>query len=180
MSSKVRLRGQALKDANHAISILREKGLYSGKAARGQPTRYALSQIKKYEDVVRGRASVVTAPSRSAAKQAAGKSLQTKGRKVVVPVNKAAGEKARFSKTSNEINKYGINRELRKYRRTVGKFRSTDPQIPGATYILPAYRGQRLIERRWTSKVQMTRDMSVASFATWVDWENYVEIEEPI
>lgn len=45
-----------------ALKKLREKGLYTPKDARAAPTKYGRSMIRKYRDVLDGRATVITIP----------------------------------------------------------------------------------------------------------------------
>lgn len=92
MTTKKGLSGQELKAFRSKVSKLKAKGLVGKRVdARSQkPTRYMREQVAKFNDVLEGRAKVVTAPSRADARRFGaqfdeGRGNMSKGRKVVVP-----------------------------------------------------------------------------------------------
>jgi hypothetical protein len=147
-----RLSGQALKDANHAISKLRKAGLYSGKKAIGQPTKYALNLIKKFSDVVKGLAKPVKVSRKT--KEAYEKTFKTHGDKVIVPVKPQNSEIVRVVKSKqkgvpDEIRVYGDQLSGARYSRTLtaripgksDKLRSQEG--PGVFFLVPIRRGKK-------------------------------------
>lgn len=95
MSSKKSDRAQY----QSGLKKLREVGLYTGKAdARKKPSPYLKSILKKYSDVLSGKAIVVE--NKAAAKLYKG-TFRTSGDLVIIP--KAKGEKIYASKKTGEI-----------------------------------------------------------------------------
>jgi hypothetical protein len=86
------------------LKFLKIKGLYNGDL-RKKPTRYALSQIKKYEGVLSGREKVITAPSRKIAKEISNNFPETtrfKGKKIIARTMHPS-EKVFYSKKEKTI-----------------------------------------------------------------------------
>lgn len=156
------------------IAKLKAKGLVSKRVdARTQkPTRHMREQVKKFSDVLSGKATVVHTPKRAQAKEFAEK-FRVKGKSVVVPTRK--GEKLTYSKTYNDI--------------------SASQKVGGKTvhrYIAPKGATKRKLKGNliYTIPVGNTRQ----SFDTWDDlvlfmepyennpknpykkWQDYVEI----
>ena len=100
--SSSKLSASQLRKFRSDVAKLKEKGLVSARVdARSQkPTRHMREQVKKYSDVLSGRAKVVHTPKRSQAKQYAD-AFRVKGNAVVIPVEK--GETVRYSPKSNKI-----------------------------------------------------------------------------
>lgn len=101
MSSK-KLSGRQLQKFRSDVAKLKAKGLVSKRVdARSQkPTRYMRSQVKRFDEVLSGKAQVVHVPKRAAAKEF-GARFDTKGRSIIVPNTK--GEKLRYAPKRKEI-----------------------------------------------------------------------------
>lgn len=91
-SNRPNLHGQALKDAKHKIAVLKKKGIFSKRTdARKAPSRYALAKVKKFSDVLEGRAIAVPAKPAIRSKYEregffeAGSELRKVGRFIVAP-----------------------------------------------------------------------------------------------
>lgn len=165
-----RLAGQALKEANSAISKLRKAGLYHGKKAIGQPTAYALRQVKKFSDVITGLAKAVTVTRET--KKAYGDKFRTKGNKLVVPVKKENSEIVRVVKSkvkgaADELRVYGESVSGARYSRSIkSRKKGIGPdkphrdfmrkqEGPGVLFLVPMAR--RKGRRRWTSYSRFDR-----------------------
>lgn len=103
-------KGMSSKEQNRRqradLARLKKLGLYRGNA-RKNPTRYGKSLIKKYADVLAGKAAVVKAPSKAAARayrdegSKAPGTVRVSGDRIVVP--KLRGEKLRYDKKRKEV-----------------------------------------------------------------------------
>jgi hypothetical protein len=116
-----RLSGQALKDVNHGLAKLRKLGLYNGKAARGQPTAYGKSLLKRFADVISGTAAVVKVPkaSRATVKTEYAGQLDFARGKLIVPKNPLNAERVRFSRTTEQVTVTGTGPTGRTYHKTI-------------------------------------------------------------
>lgn len=85
-----------LKQARIALKKLRELGLYTGDL-RKKPTKSALSKIKKYDDVLSGKAVVVQPKNPARFKNI----FEVRGKSVIVPRRK--GERISIDKKTGEI-----------------------------------------------------------------------------
>jgi len=183
MSSK-KLSGGQLRNFRSQVAKLKSLGLVSARVdARAQkPTRYMRKQVETYGDVLAGRAKVVKAKSRSAAKAAAGEQFRQKGRAVVVPVQNKA-DRVRLTK-SGEIRSYGtengrkVTRVLRTRQLDLYD-RSTYPRGTGILYRMPFGKGPKAyrisfddVDELFAFMFQYESDPK----NPYNDWQKFVEI----
>lgn len=95
-------RQPGIREFRSAVAKLKDKGLVSKRVdARSQkPTRYMREQVRKFSDVLEGRAAVIHTPKRSQA-VALEDVFKRKGKAVVVPKEK--GERIHYSPTTGKI-----------------------------------------------------------------------------
>jgi hypothetical protein len=184
MSKTSRTKAQAARDKK-ALQTLKNTGLYNGKIdLRKAPTPYQKGQIRKFADVIAGKASVVRPKNPSAYR---GKFV-TKGDKVIVP--RAKGERIGLSKTGKITRTRKTPRGPRKA--TVIPVGPPKPGrgIPPApppgkalVYYLPFRRGRG--KGQTTQWMRFTYDKLVNFFLEYDlddeqtrDWLRYLEIEE--
>lgn len=174
-----KLTGAQLKKAKSDLAKLKKLGLYGGDA-RKQPTRYAREQIKKYNDVLEGRAKVVTLPKRGTAREYT-EVFQTKNRRVVIPARK--GEKFFYNKKSGEI--FSYNTEYgHKIKRIFPKTPLTEksaaalPKGKNIRFAIPIGSGEGTRRMRFTTYKELADYMSSDSLKGYNKWQRYVEIEE--
>jgi len=186
MPSK-KLSGSQLKSFRSDVAKLKSKGLVSKyKDARKQaPTRYMREQVKKYSDVLAGKAQVVHVPRTKQAKQFADK-FRTKGKTVVIPIEQ--GERVHYDKRANEM--IGVRRvQGRKVRKayTSGKMEDVIrlPELKrGQLYQIEFANGQTW---RFDSKADLVAFMYPYEHpeqkpnqkykrTPWRTWKQYVQI----
>ena len=184
------LTGQALKDVNASISKLRKLGLYSGKAARGQPTRYALTKVKQFAGVINGTASVVTIP------KADTREVKTKFKgvfdyvknKLIVPKQPLNAETVRYDKTEKTVKIFGVGTGGKKYRKVAGEpDAASGPQKPKKsrkkykkTYqvVIPGVFSSQTFDSEKRLRAFMQRyDLRRGSTVSWLPYIQTVEIE---
>ncbi len=117
MPSKNKSSRQGRQASRAALKKLKAAGLYTGKLPRGKPSEYQQRIIRKFDDVVKGRAAVVKPKDPKSYKTI----FQVAGDKVIVP--KGKGEKIKLSKSGL------IQRERKGPRgeKIVGTFRRMKP-----------------------------------------------------
>jgi hypothetical protein len=141
------------------LSRLKKRGLYKPKNTRKAPTRYGLSLLKKFSDVLTGKASVVTVKEKrrkgykAAKKYAHGETkpgtVRVVRNKIIVPTSK--GERATYSKKRGEIlvsrkvgKEFFVRTPFPKSIHTINDVRS---QLrPGDRISVPFNRGSRGVE----------------------------------
>lgn len=168
------------KKQHSALKKLRASGLYSGKIPRGKLTKYQAGLVKKYDDVVKGKATVV----RPKNPKDYGRIYRTSGDKVIVPKNK--GEKIAVNKRGNiERTRKGPRGE--KIKSTA--HRSKPGELPPETtkrvqYAIPFARklGKNKYRLEW---VRFPTRESLAAFMAeyekagrYQDWTNFVFEEQ--
>lgn len=122
----------------NSLKQLKKLGLYNPQNSRKAPTRYAKSLIKKYNDVLSGKAEVISIP------KAAAKNLKTEfkivvgKKKAVAVVPKAAGTKAKYSKKLGTVVRNIGRYNLRPYPDKMVLLRGQFPELK---------RGERLAIR---------------------------------
>jgi hypothetical protein len=119
------------------LKKLREKGLYSPKDARSKPTKYALSMLRKYRDVLEGRAAVLTIPKSKKTKgwKAArdnadpGLGVYSVRNKLIVP--KSEGEKISWSpkKKTYRVSRWSGDKTTRYVREPINRKISNPDQL---------------------------------------------------
>jgi len=85
-----RIRGQALREFRHSVSILKRKGLTSKKvdARRQRATRYMLAKVKSLADVIAGKAAGVRR-SRAIAREYKEAGFKVVNNRVILPADQA-------------------------------------------------------------------------------------------
>lgn len=169
------------KKQSAALKKLRVAGLYTGKLPRGKPSKYQQSLIKKFDAVIKGKATVVEPKG---AKDYRG-IYQVSGKKVVVP--KGKGEKIKVSKTGNIVRE----RKGPRGEKITGTLRrhklGTTPAKPApqrrVQYAIPfarkvAHNRYRLEWHRFPSWESLATFMSEYEKERYPDWKNFVFEEE--
>ena len=164
-----------------ALKKLKGAGLYSGKLPRGKLTDYQQKLVKRFDDVVKGRAAVVQ-PKRPADYKAA---FDVKGKHVIVPKNK--GEKIKVNKSGNVVRE----RKGPRGEKITGTFKRRPPgQIPPAPpparrvqYAIPFARKlgpgrYRLEWARFPTYDKLANFMKTYEPSQYPDWPNFVFEEE--
>lgn len=158
------------------VAKLKAKGLVSSKVdARAQkPTRHMLNQVKRFDDVLTGRAQVVHTPKRSQAKAFAER-FDVKGNSVVVPVPKR-GKTGKLTYSA----KHG---EIHKTTRGPKGQRHTTTYRPNPMNVRDLPRGDNLhyqIEHGGTWTFDDISDlenfMRSAEHSGWKNWAEYVQV----
>lgn len=106
MANRKTSSGQAsIREFRSAVAKLKAAGLVSHRvdARSQQPTRYMRGQVKKFADVLTGKAKVVEAPKRSdlSAYKEGGRYI-VKGKRVVIPTTDKS-ERLRFDKKTKTV-----------------------------------------------------------------------------
>lgn len=139
------------------LKKLREKGLYTPKDARAKPTKYALSMLRKYRDVLDGKAAVLTIPKTKKSKgwkvakdnADPGLGVYAVRNKLVVPKNE--GEKITWSgkKKTYRVSRWSSDKSTQYIREPINR-KITNPQqiklLPGQRISIPFNRPGRGIE----------------------------------
>jgi hypothetical protein len=177
MSSKT-LSASQLKKFRSDVAKLKSKGLVSARVdARAQkPTRHMREQVKKFEDVLSGRAKVVHTPKRSQAKEYAD-AFRVKGKSVVVPVEK--GETVRFNKSSGKIvgtrRAYGKTIKKEYYTKRLDSVKDL-PQGKGILYSVPLGNGLRSFDDL-DDLANFMFPYETQARNPYLDWQKYVIVE---
>lgn len=164
-----------------ALKKLKGAGLYSGKLPRGKLTDYQQKLVRRFDDVVKGRAAVVQ-PKNPKDYSAA---FDVKGKHVIVP--KGKGEKIKVNKSGN------VTRERKGPRgeKITGTFKRRKPgEIPPAPppqrrvqYAIPFARKlgknrYRLEWKRFPTYDTLAAFMREYEPERYPDWPNFVFEEE--
>lgn len=173
--------GPNLKKFRSDVSKLRGVGLVSKRVdARSQtPTRYMKGIVKKFNDVLEGRAQAVKVP-RAVAKDYSA-AYKTKGSRVVVPVEK--GERARYRKKDAAIvghrTGYAPGETIDKIFTRAGKTEFPETLPPGHVYSIPLGSGVRSFDTFSDAVLFMTPyETGPHSYrGSLGDWKNYLYIE---
>lgn len=135
MPSKKPTRDQ-VKSFRSAVARLKEKGLVSKRvdARKQRYTKYMRGQVRKYGDVLQGKAAVVSVPKRQQAMEYE-TFFRRKGKKIVVP--KDEGERVYWNKREQRIE--GVSRKYgRKVKRHFLKLKfSSDEDLRAVAGKLP-------------------------------------------
>lgn len=180
MSNK-RLTGSQAKEFRSAVAKLKAQGLVSKRIdARSQkPTRYMQGQVKKYQDVLEGKAKAVKLPKRSDAKAYA-ETLRTKGRTVVVPVSSKT-ERVQYDKKSGEIYS-NVQENGMKFRKTLRTRQldiydiNTYPRGDNIKYRMPFGNGARFTFDTPEDLFAFMFQYESKPKNPFRDWQKYVEI----
>lgn len=135
-------RKKDLAQVKKQLAILKKKGLYTPKAPRAKPTRYAKSLLKKYSDVVAGKSFVVKADKAALSKLA--DTYRTAHGRVIIP---AQGTNVRptITKSGEVVRKMSIAGRKYKFRPVaMGPDGMIEPIGPNQSYSVPIREGNRL------------------------------------
>ncbi len=148
-------RSADLAQVKKSLKILRDKGLYEPKNARAKPTRYGKSLIKKFGDVVKGKAFVLSAKPEALAKLKADQYRMSHG-KVVIPAQ-GTNVRPRISKTGDVIRRQTIGKAT--YRMRPARFRNGEVEDITAfqSYRFPVRHGNRVAWHNERSKAELMR-----------------------
>jgi len=176
--SSTKLTASQLRKFRSDVAKLKEKGLVSKRIdARSQkPTRHMLSQVKKFNDVLTGKAQVVHAPSRAKAK-AYSDAFRTKGKSIVVPIEK--GEHVRYAPKSDKIigTRRAYGKVLKKeYTQQPMEGIKSLPSGKGIIYSVPLGNGLRSFDDI-DDLANFMFPYETAERNPYLDWQRYVIIE---
>lgn len=132
-----------LAQVRKSLAVLRKKGLYNPANARKKPTKYAISLIKKFSDVVRGRADVVKADKETIKKLK--EDYRTKSGRVVIE-RPSFSSGVRINRKTREI-EHTIRQGNRVYVTRPANVSSVEdlPELGrGETYVVPFMAGRKL------------------------------------
>lgn len=173
------LTGSQLRKFRSEVARLKALGLVSKRIdARSQkPTRYMREQVKKFSDVLAGKAKVVHVPKRIDAKRFED-IFRVKGKNVVVPVSK--GEKApRYIKKTGEIQGY-VERNGQKYVKLYANRERLNPSDfptgPNILYRIPFGGGGSAFTFDDVNELFKFMQPYEQGRNPYKDWQRYVEI----
>jgi len=186
MPSKSRSSGQGsrgdIRKFRSDVSKLKSLGLVSKRVdARSQkPTRYMREQVKKFGDVLEGRAKVVHVP-RKVAKEYS-EAYRAKSGRVVVPAEK--GETLFYDKKNNRVvaTRKGYEPKQRLRREFLKSGEITMPLPEGYAYVIPLGSGEQRFDT-WEDAVlfmtpyETARPNGGAYRGALGDWRKYLIIE---
>ncbi len=171
-----KLTSSQLKQFRSDVAKLKKKGLVSGRVdARSQkPTRYMLEQVKKYDDVLKGKSTVVSTKKRKKAKEYSDR-FKTKFDKVVVP--KEPGERIRYSKKDDTIIGTSVRdgKKIRK-RYSKGELEDLEKLPPGYIYRIQFGGGQIFSFDDKTDLIEFMHPYEVNPKNPFRNWKKYVEV----
>lgn len=179
MSSK-KLTNAQLKKFRSDVAKLKAKGLVSAKvdARKQAPTKYMKSQVKKFTDVLEGKAKVAHVPKRADAKAFAEK-FRVKGKSVIIPAKPdehiAYSKKNKaFSATRRTKSGKKITREI--YSQSPSKSRPPS-NAKNVLYVIPLGNNgeQRQSFDSWEDLVLFMEPYETKK-NPYKDWEEHVEI----
>lgn len=172
-------RKRDLAQVKKSLSILKSKGLYKPENARAKPTRYGLSLLKKYSDVVAGRAFVEKAP-KSALSKLAQDFKVTRGR-VVIP-KLLSTSRPIITKSGDVIRRSKFGTSEYRYRAVQLRNGELPDLKPYQSYTVMVLEGRKPVQYSYSSKEEMMR--VIAEYQPdgnrGFDMLKYVQIAEPI
>lgn len=173
MATAVRSKNQ-VKSEKRAIKKLRELGIIKADL-RKAPTRATKAALKKYADVLAGKAVLVRPKNPASYK----KIFRVFGKTVIVPRRK--GEKITVNKAGEiqGVRKVGKRKVRSTFKHVLVPEKSQPKWKPRVVYALPVQRGgSGTVEwYRWKSWDQMKQDMQQGSLRGYKNWGDYV-VEE--
>jgi len=176
MSTK-KLTGAQVKKFRADVAKLKSKGLVSKRVdARSQkPTRYMRDQLKKYSDVLEGKAKVAHVPKRSDAKAFAEK-FRVKGKSVVIPAK--ADEHIAYSKKNKAFSATRKTKSGKKITREIYAEAPSKSRPPSSAknvlYVIPLGNSRQSFDT-WEDLVLFMEPYEEKK-NPYKDWEQYVEI----
>lgn len=175
-----KLKGAQLRKFRSEIAVLKSKGLISPKvdARTVQPTSHMTKQIKKFQNVLTGKATVVRAGSRKQAKEYS-QQFPTKFKSIVI--TKEANEKIRMNTKTGEISSYR-NQFGKRIKKIYSKRKIENlnqlPTGPNVNYTVPFKRGPNRVERYTFPDLKTLKEFMEGYGDKYKDWMKYVEIEQ--
>jgi hypothetical protein len=169
-------RSQA-KQYRASVRKLQSAGLYTGKPdLRKRPSKYVEKVLKKYADVLSGKAAVIKAPSKSTASKYK-RAFKVRGDNIIVPKKK--GERVTIDKRGElHTTRKVRGRTVRKTITPGGRVRPRKPR-KGAKgfYVIPMNTSDGIVKQRFESYAALAAYMEPYE-ENWEDWQDYVEFEE--
>lgn len=166
------------KQARIQLRKLRELGLYKGDL-RKKPSKYAIGKLKQFDDVLHGKATVVTPRNSKRFKGI----FETVGDKVIVPRRK--GERISIDKKSGEI--VSIRKSGKRIIRSRGKTVKRDEEIARpekhrvVQYVIPFHgRGGETNWFRFPDYDELKKFMAGYDYKGWKDYVIEEDIDNPI
>ena len=168
-----------LKKFRSDVARLKSLGLVSKRvdARKQRATKYMRGQVRKFADVLSGKAKAVHLPKRSDAKAFAEK-FRTKGKTVVVPVT-APGEKFSYSKKTGEIRgtkKIG-GRKIKRRISSRNVSKDTAPISGNVIYTIPIGNSRQSFDT-WEDLVLFMEPYETNPRNPYKDWMKYVEVTD--
>lgn len=177
MSSK-KLTNAQLKKFRSDVAKLKAKGLVSDKvdARKQAPTKYMKSQVKKFADVLEGKAKVAHVPKRADAKAFAEK-FRVKGKSVVIPAK--ADEHIAYSKKNKSFSATRKTKDGKRITREIyseAPSRSRPPtKSKNVLFVIPVGNTRQSFDT-WEDLVLFMEPYETNSRNPYRDWEKYVEV----
>lgn len=161
------------------VARLKSLGLVSKRidARKQRATKYMRGQVRKFADVLSGKAKAVHVPKRSDAKAFAEK-YRTKGKTVVVPVT-APNEKFSYSKKTGEIRgtkKIG-GRKIKRRISSKPVSRDTAPIAGNVLFTIPIGNTRQSFDT-WEDLVLFMEPYETNPKNPYRNWMNYVEVTD--
>lgn len=177
MSSR-KLSADQLKKFRSDVARLKAKGLTSKRvdARKQKPTKYMRRKVRDFQDVLSGKAKVVSVPKRAIAKEYSEK-FRTVGKHVVVPVK--PGENVAYSKKQNEItaSRRVDGKRIKRRLSPKGATRVEAPISGNVIYTIPLG-GTRQSFDTWEDLVLFMEPYEANPKNPYKEWYKYVEISE--
>lgn len=177
MSTK-KLTGAQLKKFRSDVAKLKAKGLVSSKidARKQGATRYMQNQVRKFEDVLTGKAKVIRTPKRADAK-AFSEKFKVKGNAVVVPAK--ADEKLAYSKKNKSISATRRTGKGQKITRDIFSEAPSKSRAPtrskNVLFVIPVGNSRQSFDT-WEDLVLFMEPYETNTRNPYKDWEKYVEV----
>lgn len=168
-------RSQNLAQVRKSLKILREKGLYKPENARAKPTRYGISLTKKYQDVIRGHAFVLT-PNKETLSKISKEFRKTRGH-VVVP-KAGTNIKPRITKSGQILRRAQFGKTKYRFRPLLGA--ELPDLAPMQAYSVMIMEGREPIIRNFHTKEELLIAVNrYQKSSKPFDMMKYIQIAEP-
>jgi len=174
-----KLTNDQLKKFRSNVAFLKSKGLVSKKidARKQAPTDYMQRQVRKFSDVIEGKAKVVHTPKAKDAKPFK-EAFRVKGKSVVVPVTNKS-EKLVYAKKTKIISATRTTKQGKKITREIyaeGISKSKPPKDrEGIHYVIPLGNSRQSFDT-WEDLVLFMNPYETNTKNPYKDWEQFVEL----
>lgn len=174
MSSK-KINNSQVKKFRSDVAKLKAAGLVSNRVdARSQrETRYMKSQVKKFADVLEGKAKAVKVSKRGEAKEFSDRFL-TKGKTVVIPLT-SKDEKIRYNKSSHSFSAYRKVNDKRVIRDIYSDNSKVKPRRKNQLFVIPLGNSRQSFDT-WGDLVLFMEPYENNPKNPYKEWAKYVEI----